>query len=315
MPFFYLGNVLGLLYLCGMKNPILKYILIFAVLFLARQNVLAQAKWVLVTGSASISDVEKHHVWSYCPGSSKDTSWSEISSIHLVSSSGGEASGFRNDYSRDNNKITYHHRYPSNGDPCGTGTETISFELDSIAGKLRSFFIDYNGPNYRDGCIRSYINISVVDFKIIDDTLVKVDFISEKTMSNGGYSYSSVYNCNGRGNTYGTEISSLSESTGAAYCSMTIVIDKAASAVSENRIPTKNLNLVVKYFSNEYRILFSFPNRTTLQPLMIYDVLGRQIKQFGIPFGATEYSIHSDQFQSGYYFARLGSLTTHFIVN
>jgi hypothetical protein len=272
-------------------------------------NVFAQAKWVPGSISMNISGIETYSDWSECPGNVHDTSWQESGSENIgISNSWGSLSA----YSRIGNTISISWSAPYNGDPCNYDVQ-VSFDLDSVNSKLNNFYMSYNSPDYRGGCISSSVRIPSMNFEIPknsgDTILIASGGISTDSITSGSYENSTFGNCNVRLAHYGTGHGLTNGSIG---YSITLVIPQPVNAVSESNFAQQNIKIFSKLLDNA--IHFSFPTSDQPQPLLIYDILGREIKRIEIPSGVSEYSVPQGQLPSGYYFARLGNMGAKFMV-
>lgn len=76
---------------------------------------------------------------------------------------------------------------------------------------------------------------------------------------------------------------------------------------------TDNIKVRHGLFSN--LISFDFGTMSHSTTLYLYDELGRIVRQIEIPSGSSEFTVPDGEFKPGYYFARVGSHATGFVVN
>jgi hypothetical protein len=190
---------------------------------------------------------------------------------------------------------------------------TISFHIDSINNKLYNFVYDYHQlstPSYPESDETAYISFSVMDFYTSGDTLFAKRSGNECMKELGAASYTYYYKplpypnaINKKETTYGIRYEDTSE----FKYSVILLFHRNLSVSLPNFLQINNFLL-------NHQINFLFHTSDHLQPLIIYDILGRELKRIEIPSGVSEYSLQQGQLPTGYYFARLGSSGAKFLV-
>lgn len=325
MPFFYLTNVLGLLYLCGMKN-LYKYCAKFLIIFLlllSGTSSSAQTKLQLLKISVKFPVVTNIHSHSSESNDIPDCSGSEICEI-LIDSSNSQFIT----QTQQNDSISY--SFKSNT-PSLPVTYNVHFLFDTINHQIKDFFVfkSYTHgediiPNPYRGSKSTYIKKTVflknLEYIVLGDTLLIVQATGkacEERMDSGSYLNTYVEGVCGKYPKYSErdEFSvSLSDDTSNYDCLIKLIIAKPLNYVPSSKLRQSNVLNAVTSLPTQ-KVIFSFPDLATSENFVVTDILGRVIMQKALPYGSSDYSIPQRVLKPGYYFARLGSLTTHFVVN
>ncbi len=213
-------------------------------------------------------------------------------------------------YSRDSNLFTYNYYY-INGLPEYT---TISFILDSVGKKIRNLSYSYKKDIARGKALNG-ANFSSIDISFHGDSVISIGDSGISCMKNflsANYIFQSQ-------SVPGPAISGEDDildsvetfDTASFKCLLTFKIIKPVNSV--NIIQKENF-LKISSVRSTKSINFTLPSSDHPQTLFIYDILGREAAREEISPGMAQYSLPSSKFRSGYYFARLGSLSGHFEV-
>jgi hypothetical protein len=197
----------------------------------------------------------------------------------------------------------------------GNAKYSISFEIDYQGKKIKNFFIKYSAD-------------TTFDFttKVSEDASLQIDSVSFVMSPDSGFELvdDSIF----RKINKSSHTGSLSLSrTGNEYYSRTFTEDSLSAPVLANpyvfhislsksieSVPSaeSELDKKILYFSLLKRSLIFSPS-SAIEHFLIYDILGREAYHTEIPSGMTEFLLPA-HFPSGYYFARLGNMTGHFVV-
>ena len=211
------------------------------------------------------------------------------------------------------------------GSGWGTRYTSIGFILDSVNGRIKNFTLrsqnDHSDSlviNYDTVRSESFIKFSEIPFAWSGDTMMVIDL-------RGGQCKQSILDFNDTTShvhlwDYHTywyiqtlQVHSINLSSDSSNFSFLVELKKYQTSFVSNHSNTDR-TFSVSVLIPESIIHFSFCN-TLPQYLLIYDILGREVKRIEIPSGVSEYRLQRDGFVSGYYFARLGSQTAKFVVN
>ena len=322
---FLFGDVEGLLYLCGMKN-LYKYCAKFLIIFLfllSGTSSSAQTKLRLLKISVKFPVVTRIHTHSSESNDIPDWSSSEVCELVFDSSNSNFIT-----QTQQNDSIFY--TFNSNT-PSLPVTYNIHFLFDTVNHQIKDFFAHRSYthsedivPNPYTGSKTTHIETTaffkILEYITIGDTLLMVQTTGkacEQRMDSGSYLYTYINAVSGKypKSSEKDEFSvRLSDDTSNYDCLIKLIIAKPLNYVPSSKLRQSNVLNAVTSLPTQ-KVIFSFPDLATSENFVVTDILGRVIMQKVLPSGISDYSIPQGELKQGYYFARLGSLTTHFIVN
>ena len=287
-----------------MKKNVLVAVFTMCVVFITK-DVLAQGNLRLLEVDFSIPIQEKHEFFGTNPN--YDSSYFINSSINV--STDGSSSFF----SRIKDSITFQLNSTNY-------YRIISFTLDSLKKQFQNFYYKFAGNSppgggYPYGGYQTDIKYSTMQFSVSRDTLIAYKYGSEcvKDLAYASYSENETDSPtpNYSGKSIRTERIRNEDTSGFGY-----YIKLLYPGYSDlSNVKEKNAKVYLSILNSFQNIYFSFPPYNQFQTLLIYDILGREVKRIEIPSGVSEYRLQRDGFMNGYYFARLGSQSASFIVN
>jgi len=290
-----------------MKKVILYYILgIFVILRFGTLDAFAQAKFLLKNITIQVPAVETYFMETGCPSEVPDSTSKIFGNISIVAF--GYDAIIKNERTGDSIYMDL---------SLGYSEMQFSFTLDSLEGNLKNFSINETINHGSFGYLSSTIQISSLNFSIRDSLLI-VDMNGETTKNNiANVKYENdgpVNNCANRSHWFtSVTFDHLLDDTSQYKCSISLIITKPINSVQT--LTSNNEALITSSIFSDHTTHFSFPSSDHPQPLIIFDILGREVKRIEIPSGVSEYSLQRDGFMSGYYFARLGNLGAKFVVS
>jgi hypothetical protein len=281
-----------------------KIFILFIVLF--SSDILAQEYWLPLRINISIPAIFTH-----------DSLFGFSGSIDQLDTSSIE---IQDGYTSLNPKWDSAYQHRDTNFWTSSGVVTINFIIDSFQKKLVDFsfeaFWNHSTENQYQYISHQYlsslgIHFSQLSFGRTGDTLLISDSgeLCKTELDTAWSFYKDAYfytppraQHTQNGNEYFSKI--LDEPL-LFKCNMTFVLIKPVNYVSF--IGNSQILSIINH-------KVSFPTTEFPKPILIYDILGREIARHEIPAGASEYQIPSSQFPNGHYFARLGNMTAHFIV-
>jgi hypothetical protein len=273
-----------------------KTLILVALILFPSKYLLGQAK--LHLNEVSIRSIchVTHYVHSDCPNEWSDNNWDKYEYI------GFEPYDFIDSLKRVGDQVQFF------SGP--NGYNTISFVFDSIHNRINNFIAIRGNSGDGDGQESFSFLIDSSGFTVNQDTII-VTWTNAKLSS---FYYDCEYSmaCNTvlRGHYGYSQTATPVDSTFSGELQFIISHDDAVSSNTSTTASIVTFNDVLHQSTH-----FSFPSSDHTQPLLIYDILGREVKRIEIPSGVSEYSLPQGQLPSGCYFARLGNMNAKFMVN
>ena len=219
-------------------------------------------------------------------------------------------------------------RYDTSTFFLGLAQDEIRFIIDTVSKQVNDFFIQtYTDTSYHELAFQRYRHLySIVQFSKLNyrqlsrDTIqVNVEGGSCKQSIDTMFFYShSTDDYNWRtDNAYNTSEGQslyLLDDTGSYICSFTLIRMDQNNEIKNIIEPVEQI-LKVYISLPDCNIHFSFPSLNQQQPIIISDILGREVWRTEILFAEKQYNINSRQLTKGYYSARLGNLRGSFVVH
>jgi len=272
-----------------------KIIILVALILLPSKYLFGQAKLLLNEVVIKTPCHITHYAYSDCPNESSDNNWNKYYDIGVNYG----YNYFFDSYKRVGDLVQFF----------SNGASTISFVFDSIHNRINNLTVN-NGGGGGGGQEYFFFQIDSCGFTVNKDTII-VEWLNPK-LSKFYYYYESSNGCITvtRGHYGFHQNATTVDSTFSGVFKLLISQENAVS--SNTSSPTR-----ISVFNDilHQDIHFSFLLLTHSEPLLIYDILGREVKRIEIPSGVSEYSIPREQFRSGSYFARLGNMTASFVVD
>jgi hypothetical protein len=288
-----------------------KYKLIFlaiiqALLFFQGGQIFCQERMIL--GQVGFSAIARIHYFSTSQTGGIDPLWKDRIDTESIGM-GVAQSRFDTltSYTQSGNLITMVY-----------GENKISFLLDTTNKKLYDFKFGFSREELC-ACVVSGRSggyaFQSLDFQAKGDTMVFVKEYGKKCkddLDGADWSYEKVLEPDLHHYIYDRyELESLIDDTSKYSFSLVLVSQKPVNSIS-----------VTKPFNHSLEVSNSLPDHfihlsissDQSQTMIIYDLLGREIKRIEIPSGVSEYSIRQGELPSGYYFARLGNMSAKFVV-
>ena len=202
---------------------------------------------------------------------------------------------------------------------------TLSFKLDTIRRildhvRFELFYSYYHRTDsiYEDGYYRAFsfgIEVDSLGYWFAGNKLVVRDTATQwiQTIDTAYYSYNESFQAKGSSVTFDEEkMDSIRNDQTSfvfelSFQQMTIPDRVALTNVRQSSALTVRIG-------SDRSIRFSCPPILQAETFIVYDICGRYVLQHNLEMGESTYMIPSNRLPPGTYFARLGNLTTSFIV-
>lgn len=284
----------------------MKKILIFFLLVLCR-NVFPQVIWIPVTIDLNIPIATYTHSSGISANGGRPYDTSFVGEEKIEE----HALGKLQSYSRNGDTIVASYfamgYYFENID--------VRYIFDSVNNKLKDFFFSTKGSAAR--VTRNFsMQLKSISFIPTSDTTF---FITDSgvecinDIENVSYLYDYTSNPGPFGSNHVTSHfdSLFKNDTSSFRISFSFQSLRLPNAVDEKLSPQPTL-IFVNLPNGTVKVNYS--QSIHPQPLLIYDILGREIYRTEIEPGTSQFTLPTSQFASGHYFARLGNMTAHFAV-
>lgn len=266
----------------------------------------AQGQWVPTSGEITASILFRVDAWNKCNGANADTSWiggASTAGVLVRTVAGSTTYGSQAD--------TF---WTNCYDPQSGYRLSVSFVLDTTAKLIRSLSIDTSNESLRSSG-ETALFYSALPYSLLNDTTIVAHEEGATCLHKLSVTRFRITNTSPcAGGTYGTTATyaDLFTDTSVFSCTLRLAFKPTLSGVPGSEPIHREFRAYAAL--DDQRVRFDFPATAAPCVLAVYDLLGRRINLEKISVGITGSDIPAMQLPPGTYFARLGEMTTSFVV-
>ena len=219
--------------------------------------------------------------------------------------------------SRTGNVFTYKYKDTTGYSSLFVGERTVTFTLDKVKQQLVDFRMSYNAGysysscfgNYKSGNQSFFIELNSCNYDVFKDSLLIIQMNNQSFLNaidsiwyNEGFSMYRLPVGVGYSESY--DYLSLSADTQEYRFKMVFELSDKLNNGTETTKTPKNIGIQLDHSGN---VLCSFSPSPVSRKLLVFDVMGRNQKEFTINPGVVSFLVPNSSLSKGCHFIKLGN--------